>query len=256
MRSASLWMFLVGLGFFILADLISVVLSRVLPISGRKRGIWAFAATYSNNAFMGFPVVYALFGQDGLFLAAILNAAVALLMYTVGVLALVSRRGEKMKLPLRQTLFSNINIALLLGLFFFLTQLQLPDFLYDCIYSFGNITTPLSMIIVGLNMAKGSLTQAFKDKAALSVSAVRLIAMPLLAMAFASLFVSDAYLIAYQVLTLTISMPVAVIVVVLTERYSGQVDFATNTVVVSTCLSLFTIPLMMWLLPTAVAMVI
>jgi len=248
LQSASLWIFLVGMGFMIVSDLIAVLLSRLLPVSGGKRGVWVFAATHSNNIFMGFPVVYALFGEEGLFLAAIFNAAVALHLYSVGVLVLASRPGERVRVPLRQTLFSNINIALLLGLVFFFTQLELPAFLYSCVDNFGRITTPLSMVIVGLHMSKGSLLQAFKDKAALSVSAMRLIAMPLLAILLVGLLASEPYQLAYQVLALSIAMPTAVVIVVLTERYEGQVDFATNVVVVSTSLSLFTIPLMMLLI--------
>ncbi len=248
LHSASLWIFLVGLGFLLLSGLVATLLTRLLPIPGGKRGIWSFAATYANNAFMGFPVVYALFGEEGLLLAAIFNAAVGIHLYTLGVLTLAARPGAKIRMPLRQTLFSNINIALLLGLFFFLTQIPLPAFIYTGVDSFGRITTPLSMVIVGLHMSQGSLLRAFKDKSALGVTAMRLIFMPLLLIFLARFLVTTETILAYQVLAVSVAMPVAVIVVVLTERFEGMVDFATNTVVVSTSLSLITIPLLMLLL--------
>lgn len=245
---ASLWIFLAGLAFLALADLLAWGLSRLLPLPADKRGIWAFAAVIPNNIFMGFPVVHALFGQTGLLLAAILNAAIAIHVYTVGLLMLSARPERKNRLPLRQTLLSNINIALMLGLLFFLTQIRLPGFIQAAAANLGQITSPLSMLLLGLHMAKGSLLAAFRDKHALSVAGVRLGLMPLLLLLLGRFFVAPAFVLPYQVLAITMAMPTAVLIVVFTGHFNGNTAFATNTVVVSTCLSLLTIPLLMQLL--------
>ena len=59
--------------FFSLFAPLTLTLSRLLRIPDGKRGMWCCCATFSNTGFMGFPVAYALFGDEGLILAVLIN---------------------------------------------------------------------------------------------------------------------------------------------------------------------------------------
>ena len=64
---------------------ISYGLSKILKVDKLKQGSWIFALVFSNNAFIGYPLMYALYGNDGLFLMAMGNIVQNILIFSIGV---------------------------------------------------------------------------------------------------------------------------------------------------------------------------
>lgn len=92
----------------------------MLKVPAGRRGIWSFGATFCNNGFMGFPVALALFGEEGLALAVMFGVPFNLLVYTLGVRMVCADCGtDAQPVNLVRTLLSNINIALILSLIFY-----------------------------------------------------------------------------------------------------------------------------------------
>ena len=118
----------IGLVLFPLYAALSWGISKVLKVPAGRRGIWSFGATFCNNGFMGFPVALALFGEEGLALAVMFGVPFNLLVYTLGVRMVCADCGtDAQPVNLVRTLLSNINIALILSLIFYVGQIPLPE---------------------------------------------------------------------------------------------------------------------------------
>ena len=93
--------------FFSLFSALSLPPVPAVRVPDGRRGMWCCCASYSNTGFMGFPVAYALFGDEGLILAVLINIPFNFLLYTVGVwMVCKDVPGAKGTFSLRKILIS------------------------------------------------------------------------------------------------------------------------------------------------------
>ena len=109
------------------------------------------------------------------------------------------------------------------------------------IRSIGDMTGPLAMMIIGASLAEQNARELL-DLDVLLVSLMRLVVMPLIALAALRLAGVDETLV--QVTVILLAMPVAYTTAILAERYNANYHFASKCVCLSTLLSLVTVPLM------------
>ena len=233
----------IGLVLFPLYAALSWGISKVLKVPAGRRGIWSFGATFYNNGFMGFPVALALFGEEGLALAVMFGVPFNLLVYTLGVRMVCADCGtDAQPVNLVRTLLSNINIALILSLIFYVGQIPLPEALMTPVTHLSNVTTPLSMFVTGMTLASGKGTELFRDKDAYTATGMRLIVVPLLTWAVMSLLPLSNPLIASIVL-ITMAMPAPSVTTILAETYNGNRGLAAKIVFLTSLFCMITLPL-------------
>jgi predicted permease len=186
---------------------------------------------------MGFPLALFAFGQEGMQRATLLFVAITLLQYSLGIYILNGRGNwtEIFRLPLIY--------AALAGLLFNLTEIKLPELLLQPIIMLGQATIPIMLISLGYRLYQveslqlghalgGALLRIFGGFAAANI-AVNLIG-------------ADG--VNRQVLLLYGSLPAAVVNFVLTEKYRQDPGLAASIVVISTFISVLTIPIVLWLI--------
>lgn len=243
---------IIGLGvvLFLLYTASTWLLVHGFRVPQGRRGMWMTCTTFCNNGFMGYPVAYALFGEEGLALAVMLGIPFNLLMYSLGAKLVTLDQAEDSRAPklsLKSAVFSVVNLSILLGLVFYCFQLPVPTALMTPIQHLSNMTTPLSMFVTGMNLAKGRLTDAVLDRDAVTASLVRLLILPVL-----SWFVLRPLPIANPlvlcVLLIVMAMPSPAVSVVLGEQYDGCVELGARTVFLSSLLCIVTIPMIALLL--------
>lgn len=225
-------------------------LARLFRVPQGRRGMWMMCVTFSNNGFMGFPVAYALFGEEGLALAVMLSAPFNLLLYSIGAKQVALDQPEDSqapKLSWGRVLFSAVNLAILLGFVFYIGQIQMPEIILTPIQYLANITTPLSMMITGMNLANGRLPDLFRDRDVLSCVLVRLAILPLLTWAVLLVLPISAPLVT-SVLLVVASMPCPSVASALAEQYDGCRELAARAVCLSSLLCIISIPLVSLLL--------
>lgn len=240
----------IGLVLFPLYAALSWGISKVLKVPAGRRGIWSFGATFCNNGFMGFPVALALFGEEGLALTAILGIPFNLLIYTAGAKMVcmdLPRGAEGGGLSWRGAVFSAINLAIVLGVVFYCGQIAVPEVIMTPIQHLSNLTTPLSMLVTGMNLAQGKLGEQVRDREALTSSLVRLLAFPLLAWALLLCLPVNSALVS-GVILVGMAMPAPAVATILGEQYGGCTQLAARTVFLSSLLCIVTIPLVSLLL--------
>lgn len=242
--------FLLGAILFPLYAALSVPLSRLFRVPDGRRGMWYCCTTFCNNGFMGFPVVYAIFGDDGLILAVIMGIPFNLLIYSLGAKMVcmdVPQGGVRHSLSLRTALLSPINGAILLSLIFYFGQIPVPDPILTPIQHLSNVTTPLSMIVTGMNLAQGKVSDTLRDRDAISASVVRLLLFPVMTWALL-LLVPGLDPLVVGVTLITMAMPAPAAATILGEQYGGCTQLGARIVFLSSLLCIVTIPLVSLLL--------
>ena len=192
-----------------------------------------------NTAYLGIPVSILAAGAQGGSLAIVLSAAYFIVGMTVGV-ALIERavlKRPRWVLIVRDLAQFPITWAIVFGVAFSLSGLQLPIVLTESLDLLAASALAVPLFALGVFVFGSDLSRDLRP--ALAVSAVKLVAMPLAALAFAlALGLSGVLL---KVSVIEAGVPVAVTSFVLAEKYGLAEGLAAESVVVSTAASVFTL---------------
>jgi malate permease and related proteins len=224
----------------VLIHIVLIFISKVFAVKfseGSKKVI-RFVTVFSNSGFMGFPVLLGLYGNIGVFYGAVFNIPWNIFMLSFGSMLFTGKKDLK---SLKSVITHPGIIATMIGMLMFVFSLSMPLPLEKALVSVGAMTTPLSMIIVGSMLAEIKLKEVFSGFAVYYVSAVRLIAAPLLTLAIMKLLHADQLL--TEIAVTVEAMPAAVIATVLASKFGGDTKLASRCVFISTIISMVTIPL-------------
>ena len=224
------------------------LLVKFFRIRKENQGLFLYNSMFTNASFMGFPVANAIFGSVGVFLASIVNLSLTITTFSFGIGLVRGDQESKEKFSLRKNVFTNINIAIILGMICFLTGFRCPEPAENFIAYFANVTTPMSMLVVGLNMSKGRARDLMTDRDAHLLTITRLIVMPLLLFGILKLLPLGAYPLVAQMILVVFAMPVPALCLILSEKYGGNTQFAVTTIFQTTLFSIVTIPLLLLLI--------
>lgn len=235
----------IAMGFLLFGGSCAITwaLAKVFRAPSGSRGMWAFTAAFCNNGFMGFPVALALFGEEGLALAALFGIPFNLLIYSLGA-RMVAADGDGSQPPIRlaQVLLTPINGAVVLGLLAYILQLAIPGALLTPIQHFANVTTPLSMFVTGMTLAGAGVSGLFRDRTVLTATFARLLLMPGLSFLVLRLIpFSDPLLPSLMIIIM--AMPAPAVATILAQSYGGNRELAAKVVFLSSLLCIATIPL-------------
>ena len=225
-------------------------LAKPMGVPEGCRGVWAFTCSYNNCGFMGFPIALALLGPEGLALAVMLNISFNATAYSLGALEIGrDSPGHKAEgLDLKSIIFNGINAAIVLSLVFYFGRLRVPELIATPITFLSNITTPLSMVIIGMALARSHGIEVLTDKSAWLSSLMRLIVFPLIICLLLRVFPLGSNPMVSAVFILIMSMPVASVTAVLCEIYHGNIEFAAKVMFIQNILCIVTIPLICMLI--------
>ena len=240
----------VGTVLFALFAALSLGLAPLCRVPRGRRGMWCCCATFCNNSFMGFPVALAVLGEEGLALTVILAIPFNLMAYSIGARMVcmdADGAGAAPAASWKRALFSTINLATLVGTVLYITQLPVPEAVQTPLRHLSNVTTPLSMIITGMNLSQGSLADVVRDRDAFTASAMRLLLITLIAWGVMRCIPGLDGLVMGAAL-LNMSMPAPAAATLMGEEYGGNVQIGSRIIFLSSLLCVATIPLISLLL--------
>lgn len=227
---------LMYIGFIILGKIIN----RLFPFPKKDWPVYECMVVFANTGFMGYPVLLDVFGQEAVFYASLIHMAFNFFVYTYAIMCLTKGDDSEFKLNFKQLLTPGI-ILIFVGIFIYLFDIQLPSVLMDTINSVGSLTAPLSMMMIGSSLAVYPVKDSFTDWRSYVFAFVRLMIVPFVTMIMCRLLHIDAY---YANITIiTNAMPVGSMVLMLATQYNANVKIVTRNIVVSTLLSVITIPI-------------
>ncbi len=209
----------------------------------RRRSVYSFGLTYMNCGFMGYPIMMAIFGDtDGLFYGVIYTVIFNLFCWTHGVLVMDTEK--KHGIPWKKMLNPCI-ISLILSVILFLFNIKLPAVVNDGLTMIGDMTFPLSMLIIGSLLADMRLRDVFKDTNMYLFSIGKLLIVPLVFMIIAYATKMPQL---YALIGITMcSTPTAANTAVQAEIYGNESALAAKLVGITTLFCLATMPFMLML---------
>lgn len=222
--------------FYLLEFAFSLTAPRLLGGTPGQKGVWRFCLVFGNTAFIGYPVVTALFGPGALFYAVILVIPFNLLSYTLGPLMLVGAKRFQWK-----QLLTPCTVSAVLGLFFALTRLRPPAIVGECLSFVGNVTVPLSLLVVGSLLAGLPVGQVFKSPRLWCLSVLRLLVLPAVLYFILQPLHLDPTLLGIVVIEM--AMPAAINGSMLCLEYGGDKETMAQATLLTTAASIVTIPL-------------
>ncbi len=240
-QSVILLMLFSGLFLYFLFPVISLAAAKLVHAPSDCRGVYQCMVMLANTAFMGYPVVQALYGESAIFYTTIFNFGYNILFYTYGSFLMDKDAGQASKFEPRRLLSAGF-LAGMVALIIPFSGITLPDMILQPCSFIGNITTPMSMLIVGSNMANYPLRDIFSEKKIYVMAFIRLLVMPVLTAAYMSLLTDDPLLICMT--AMTIGMPVGSMVAMASSKYEKQGRIGSISVVMTTICSMATIPIL------------
>jgi predicted permease len=212
---------------------------RILGLKGPERGVHRYGVIFSNCGFIGYPMVEAILGPAYVFHAVIFNIPFSFLAYSVGAW-LISKEGNK-SLSLSWRTFANPSVmATLIGFFLFIFSIALPEPLYRSVKMLGDVTSPLSMIVIGVTLAQAKAEQIFGRRRIYTTVTLRLVLIPLLtALACYALGIRGSLLMLAVLIT---AMPCGSTTSIMASLYRTAPEEASSLVFLSTMLCMATIP--------------
>ena len=223
--------------------------ARIFAVRQDRRGLFISMFFNSNTIFVGLPINQTLFGDASIPYVLIYYMCNTTFFWTLGTY-LIQRDGEgeaqfDLKTSLKKV-FSPPLMGFLLGLILVMLQINFPAFLASDLQYLGNLTTPLSMIFIGLSVSHVGVKQLVLGKEQLLILLGRFLVAPLL-MASIVYWVPLPSLMK-QVFIIQSAMPVMTNAPVVARLYGADSDYAAVMVTETTLATMVVIPILMLLM--------
>lgn len=224
-----------ALGFLLV--LMSILVGK---LCFREDAIAKFAAAFSNPGFFGIPLILASLGSGCVFYVAGFIACVNLGQWTYGVAVMTGQKGG---FSFKRLVTAPFAIAIAIGLAIFLTGIEIPGILKNSITAIKELNTPLAMFTVGIYLAQTDLKNMFFKKSLYSISLVRLLVIP--ALAILLLWPLPAVMLDMKIaLFIAAACPVGSNIAVYAQLHNQDYAYSVETVIISTILAIVTMPIM------------
>ena len=208
-----------------------------------KKLLW-FAFSYSNAAYMGFPLVKGLFGDEGMLYASAFATVFNIIVWSIGY-AVMSGETDKKKI-VNTVVKSPVTCSVIVGLLLYLCRIPVPEIIKVPIRMMGESTTPISMIIIGVMIAESRLKSILANKEIWMTVAVRLVLIPTLTFGLYYLFGIGGMV--GSVILIQAASPTAATTSVLATQFNHDEAIGAGTVVITTICSIVTLTIFALLL--------
>ena len=206
-----------------------------------------FSFAFNNATFLGYPLISMAFGERGIIPYCGFIIAFNLALFSYGVW--LFERKIDAKFFLKTIINPNI-LAVVIGMVLFLCHVnveQSAPILHDSVKYIAGATTPLSLLSIGYMLSTAKLHHIFKKWRLFIVAAIQLVFAPIITYLVTKIlfnFPGEVVLIC----TLIQALPTATSLALFAEKYDGDVTEASRIVVISTLVSIITMPAIMTLL--------
>ena len=223
-------------------QIISVILNKFLyknyPEAQNK--VLKYCTLVSNGGFLGNGVAEGVYGTLGLLYASMYLIPMRIVMWSAGTSYFVAGGTDKKKV-VRNILL----VAVYIGMAIMLLHIHLPTLLTSTITGIGNCNTAITMFIIGTILVDVPLL-TIVNPTTLWISALRLVLLPAAAWGISRALGLEP--VATGVAVIMTGMPAGSTAAIFAARYGSDAVFATKCVVLSTLLSMLTIPVWCYLI--------
>ena len=237
---------------FILGYIVAYIAVVVFKVRPGRRGTMINTFVNANTIFIGLPLNVALFGDQALPYFLIYYITNTISTWTLGVYLMTSdsksgQSKETSKFDWKKLLPAPL-VGFLVALLFLILRISIPDFATNTLTYVGNIVTPLSLIYIGIVLAKAGLKTITFDKDTIVTLVGRFILAPLIMLLVLKFFAPNMATVEFKTIMIQSATPALAVLPILANQGKGDVEFSTNVVTLSTVLFIVVIPILQTLL--------
>jgi malonate transporter len=239
--------------FFSVASMVWAILGAMFVMSGillllrprLTRNDASFTSVFQGSlrftSYIGFAAAFSLFGNEGLYLAAVFITVMIPMVNILCVMVLVRYGGQKSGWYwIFATVIKNpLIIACLAGMAFNLLGLQLPAMLQNFTIILGRGSLPLGLLAVGASLQVSSIQKAGKE--VIYACLLKLAIMPLLMWLSCTLIGVDA--LSTAVAVLFAALPGSPLSYILAKQLGGDTRLMSSIIAVQTGISMVSLPI-------------
>ena len=217
-----------------------VVAWIIFKIIKQKHSGLYLPVIFMNTVNIPFPIIYLVYGAEGLFAATLFYIPRILLFYSLGIYI---SSGKHWKDSIKEVLKIPPLYAALAGLLVNFFHLRVPELIVNPLTFISTMVIPLVLLILGYNLSKVRVTSV---PTTLLASVLRVGVGLLLGFLAVNLLGLTGVL--RSVVILDSAMPAAATTTILAARYKNEVEMVASVVFVTTIASLMIIPFLLRLL--------
>lgn len=231
----------------IISFIVGYAISKILHIAPHRQGSFRSMFSLSNSVFIGLPVNLALFGENSIPFVLLYYIANTTLFWTIGVNGIsndgMSGQGKVSAIEVFKKIFSPPLLGFILAIMLIVLGVSLPHFILDTCKYLGNLTTPLSMLFIGIAIhgVKFKNIKFSRDMSAIMLG--RFIVAPLIVMGIT--YIIPLPLLMKKVFVIQSALPVMTLTAVIAKSYQADTQYAAVMTTVTTIAAIITIPIYM-----------
>ena len=239
---ASFWNLLIITGSVLIMHLLGKFLGHALKLGKKKNAVFVTTFTFNNSMFIGLPIISIVFGQDGLPYLFTFYLVTISLFWSLGAYTLCHASDIGGKSFSIKKIFSPGLIGVMIGCILAGTSTHLPTILETSLTYLGDMCVPLSLLVIGSNLARSTskgLQKLTIDQVVIMLG--KFLIHPILVWGIFTLFGVTGF--PLKVFILAASLPCHAQTAIMAEYYDLESEYASNLVSLSTLISLITIPI-------------
>lgn len=233
---------------FALGYIVAFLSVKAFKVAPGRRGTVINTFVNANTIFIGLPLNIALFGDDALAYFLIYYITNTISTWTLGVFLMTSDSKSGKKKQESHFDWKKLLPAPLLGFIvsvvFLIINIPLPSFVSSTLGYVGGLTTPLSLVYIGIVLAKAGIKTIRFDKDSIVALVGRFIIAPVLMFVVLKLMAPGMVTAEYQTFMIQSATPALAVLPILANQGDGDVEFSTNIVTLSTVLFVIVIPIL------------
>ena len=220
------------------------VMAKTWRVRPDRQGLQKFMVTFGNVTFIGFPACAAIFGDRAVFYASVLDIPFNLLIFTVGLSFVTEQPIRAIFRP--RVLFSPCVVASIIAVVLALLKADTPPIIGKFFHLVGDMTIPCALLLIGATLATIPVRDMVGNKFVYAIATLKLLIMPMAVWGVFQLFNFDPFV--TNVAVVLTGMPVAANGIMFCLKYGKDEHLMTQAIFLTTLLSLFTLPLLAFML--------
>lgn len=234
----------VGVALLVLvaAVVLGLLVPRLLGFSKSERGMANAMVVFTNIGFMGLPMIQGIYGSDALIYMTVFLIPFNVLFYAYAIPTIQADGAAKRRFRLRDLL--NVGMgACVLSVIVYFSGIRLPYVLSTTVQMIGSLTAPLAMMLIGASLPDIPWRAALTNLRIWAFVALKMLILPVVVLLAIAHFVPvTPVLLAVGLCAL--ATPSGNMLAALANLYNKEsVPLATETIALTTAVSVFTMPL-------------
>ena len=230
--------------------LLGTLISKIFKLPKKTAFMHRCMTAFGNVAFLGYPIIYELYGADGLFYAALYTLVNDIFVWTFVVWRLTVMNGTEKKSTF-ETLKNCLNpptVAFAISFILMISGIRPSGIVKEIAEGIGGTTTYLSMLFIGGTLAETKFSNILKSYPLIFVVLVKMVLIPTI-LIYVMRHIPIEPLVK-GTLIMQVAVPTQTILSILTKEFGGDTDYVVKGIFITTVSGLVTMPFIYYLLTT------